>query len=406
MDQPYGGGIGWRHVRRAYAAAPRRAVARRLAWLAGAVALFVLGAAVAVVAGRPHVAWTLRASDNRLTLTVAEGRGPLAGWLRSTAAIAVGTHRGGSVTLALPPGRTSVLQPVLSSVWRTSERVAVHVPARPDLAASTVDATSMTLRFSLPVATLNAPCGLSPSAMTVTTATIPRGVSACSASLEVLASTGERNRIPLTVPALPPPPPPPPLPPAASGPPTEVFTANPNGGAFYITIDDGWYPSNDVLDLMRSTHVPITAFLVSQAAAQHLDYWRAFLAAGGDIQDHTVSHPYMTKLKEGDVEAQWSVAAQSLKAWLGVTPTMGRPPYGEVNAMVIAAAGRAGLHHVVMWSGVMLRGQLTTQDKLPLRAGQIILLHWTPEVYTDLQRLLALAAAQGLHPASLASALG
>jgi peptidoglycan/xylan/chitin deacetylase (PgdA/CDA1 family) len=44
------------------------------------------------------------------------------------------------------------------------------------------------------------------------------------------------------------------------------------GRAIYITIDDGWTPSAEVLDLMHQTYLPITAFLIANAARQNLSY--------------------------------------------------------------------------------------------------------------------------------------
>jgi peptidoglycan/xylan/chitin deacetylase (PgdA/CDA1 family) len=88
-------------------------------------------------------------------------------------------------------------------------------------------------------------------------------------------------------------------------------------------------------------------------AAEHLSYWRSFLAAGGIIEDHTVSHPNLTTLSESAAEAQWAGAAARFKSWFGITPTLGRPPYGDVDQAVQVAAGQAGLRDVVMWSASM-----------------------------------------------------
>ena len=186
----------------------------------------------------------------------------------------------------------------------------------------------------------------------------------------------------------------------------EIFLGPATGGAFYITIDDGWYPDANVLALMQRTHLPVTAFLISQAAAEHLAYWRSFMAAGGEIEDHTISHPNLTRLSEAAAEAQWAGAATALSHWFGLAPLLGRPPYGDVDRMVLQAAGQAGLRDVVMWTATMSGGRLVTYDHRPLRAGEIVLLHWVPGLYSNLAQLLAIAAAAGLHAAPLAPALG
>jgi hypothetical protein len=54
----------------------------------------------------------------------------------------------------------------------------------------------------------------------------------------------------------------------------------------------------------------------------------------------------------------------------------------------------------------MYNGTLTTYDHQPLRAGEIVILHWIPGMYDSLVRLLQIASARGLHPVALRAALG
>jgi peptidoglycan/xylan/chitin deacetylase (PgdA/CDA1 family) len=204
-----------------------------------------------------------------------------------------------------------------------------------------------------------------------------------------------------TVPRLPPiPPTPRALPPAPV-----IYFGPADRGAFYITIDDGKTPDPEVLALMQRTHVPITAFLTSDWTAPNLYYWRSFVAAGGDIEDHTVSHPDLTRLSWAADKAQWVGAAQAFRTWFRKSPTLGRPPFGNFNRNVQITAGQAGLRYIVHWSASMFNRKLNTFDHGPLRAGEIVILHWVPGVYDSLVRLLQIAAAQGLHPASLAASL-
>lgn len=175
--------------------------------------------------------------------------------------------------------------------------------------------------------------------------------------------------------------------------------------AIYITIDDGWFPSNRVLHFMQRTHLPITAFLIKDAAQEHLSYWKDFVAAGGLIEDHTVSHPPLTSVTPSEMYAQWHMPVVNYKAWFGTTPTLGRPPYGAVNAQVLKEAQLAGLQHIVMWSAVMNNKGLTTWNGGPLQPGDIVLLHWDPGLYPELIKLLAVIHADHLIPASLPQAL-
>ena len=354
--------------------------------------------------GRPHLTWRFQVADNRLTLRLAPGGGPLAGWLLSHSSLAVEGHQGQKVMLSLHPGSRDRLAPVVRSIWATTMRITVRVPQAPALLSTSFSPHTVTLSFSMAVSPRNAPCGLPEQAPWVTTLVFPRGSSPCLGTLDVGARSGERARMVISIPALGPPPPPP-RPLSSSAPAPVVSFGPPGGGAFYITIDDGVYPDPGVLTLTEDRHVPITAFLISNVAAEHLDYWRSFLAAGGDIEDHTVSHPNLTRLSEAAAETQWAGAGQAFKTWFGRAPSLGRPPYGVVNAGVQVAASQAGLRDVVLWSASMYNGQLSTYDHRPLRAGEIVILHWIPGLYQSLVQLLAIASAQGLHPAPLAASL-
>ncbi len=172
----------------------------------------------------------------------------------------------------------------------------------------------------------------------------------------------------------------------------------------YLTIDDGWYPNEKVLEVMRSEHLAITTFLISQAGdddKEHFAFWKRFVAAGGVVQNHTVSHPWLTKVPAGEIEAQWEGASAAFAKWFGSRPTLGRPPYGAVDDAVWRAATNCGLEELVMWSAVDNGHGLETWDKGPLAPGAIVLMHWDPGLYGELRQVLAACEAQGLTPRPL-----
>jgi peptidoglycan/xylan/chitin deacetylase (PgdA/CDA1 family) len=377
-------------------------------------ALVLVGALAGMAWGRAQLTWGFTPADNRLTISLRGGQGPLAWWLLSGSSVAVGRGSGREVTLILPAGQTSRLQVVVTSIWSTTSSLVVQAPPQPVLLSTNVDTQTVSLQFSMPVTPRNAPCGLSAIATLVSALTFLRGTASCSDTLNVVATSGEQAQIPFSVPALSPPPPAPPpvpLPPVphapAPLPPAPVIYFGPaDGGAFYITIDDGKVPDANVLALMQSKHVPVTAFLTTIWTEPHLDFWRSFQAAGGDIEDHTLTHPDMTKLSWSADKAQWVGAAQDFRTWFRKSPTLGRPPFGTFNRNVQVTAGQAGLRYVVLWSASMYNSKLTTYDHGPLRAGEIVILHWVPGLYDSLVRLLQIASARGLHPAALPASLG
>ena len=393
----------------------RRQDWRRARWSLASltVALLLLGTVAGVASGRPQVVWDLQPSNNDLTISLASGQGPLAAGLLSGSTVVAGDQRRRTVTLTLPAGQTSHVKVVITSIWSTTMTLTIPVPPQPALIGTTTDTTTVSLQFSMPVTPLNTLCGLPEGATLVTTLTFPRGTTSCSGWLEVLNAAGEEAQIRVSIPAVPPrpspspsssptpPPAPRPLPPAPA-----IYFGPADHGAFYITIDDGSTPDPRVIALMQRMRLPITSFLISNIAAGHLAFWRSFVAAGGNIEDHTVSHPDMTTLSEAADEVQWAGAAQAFRKWFGKTVTLGRPPYGTFNRNVQVAAGQAGLRYVVLWSASMYNQTLTTYDHEALRAGEIVILHWIPGMYDSLVRLLQIASALGLHPAALRPALG
>jgi peptidoglycan/xylan/chitin deacetylase (PgdA/CDA1 family) len=220
--------------------------------------------------------------------------------------------------------------------------------------------------------------------------TVAKSPDPCRTRLRLTARDGERAAVRVTVSALP-----------------EIplySFASPAGRAIYITVDDGWTPSSQVLATMRRAHLPVTAFLIEQAAQRNLAYWRAFAGAGGAIADHTVSHPNLTKLSLSQATLQWAQARRALGRWLGQAPVMGRPPYGAFDRTVAAAAYRARLKALVGWSATVSSSGVQTWNGKRLEPGEIVLLHWDPGLGRQLTKLLAVIHARHLHPMPLTPA--
>jgi peptidoglycan/xylan/chitin deacetylase (PgdA/CDA1 family) len=224
---------------------------------------------------------------------------------------------------------------------------------------------------------------------------VSESATACQSQLQLTAQNGVQATLPVTIPALP----------KAKARTVKVAPlycfANPAGRAIYITIDDGWTPSEEVLALMHQDYLPITAFLIADAAKENLSYWKAFVAAGGIIGDHTVSHPYLTKVTQAKATKQWGQARTALGRWLGQTPAIGRPPYGAFNRKVEVAAARGGLTALAGWSATMSGNRVLTWNGKPLVPGEIVILHWVPGLGHQLTALLAAIRALHLNPKPL-----
>lgn len=205
---------------------------------------------------------------------------------------------------------------------------------------------------------------------------------------------------PLPLPVVPPnslpiPVPPPPPAPVVS----RVVTEQP---VVFVTIDDGvWHPA-DAASFIADNHLPISAFLTTSMVKNDPGYFATLQRAGVSIANHTVTHPHMPHLSYTEQKDQICEATQELHRWYGVRPTLFRAPYGEYDTRTRQAAAACGIKYVVQWTVVLDHGKLRYQfTPGHLRAGDIVLLHFRPELKQDLEVLMRAAQERGLHLAQL-----
>jgi peptidoglycan/xylan/chitin deacetylase (PgdA/CDA1 family) len=369
--------------------------------VAGLMVAWIGQNAEAVASGQPTVAWRLSPASNTVTVRLAAGVGPLGRRVLAQSRLTVteaGKHPvsappGGKVRIAVTPGGQAQLEVLVKGPQPVQKTLTVTVPPRLRVVASRRDSAGLLVRASSPLRRLSRRplCGADKISFPASAEeAVAKSPTRCRARLRLTAADGEQAVLPVTVPSLP-----------------EIplySFASPANRAIYITVDDGWTPSQKVLAIMRQTHLPVTAFLIQKAAQENLPYWRAFVAAGGTVGDHTVSHPNLTKLPLGQATVQWGQDRRVLGKWLGQTPVMGRPPYGAFDPAVEAAAYQGGLKVLAGWSATVDSAGIQTWDGRPLEAGEIVLLHWIPGLGPQMVKLLKVIHHLHLNPTPLTPA--
>jgi len=359
-----------------------------------------------------RVAWVFSPASNTVTIRVTPQAGTVGQQVPAQSRLAVSENNnghterwsaaGGTVRVPVSAGGPIRLLVQLTGSQSLTRTLTINTPRPPRVVASGASPgrwlmyTSDPLRAGPPQVL----CGTDQvSLVAPSQVAVSESATACQAQLQLTAQDGEQAVVPVTIPA---------LPEAKAKAKARAVSvaklycfANPAGRAIYITIDDGWTPSAEVLALMHQTYLPITAFLIADAADEHLSYWKAFVAAGGMIGDHTVSHPYLTKLTLAKATSQWGQARTALGRWLGQTPVVGRPPYGAFDRKVEVAAARAGLTALAGWSATMSGNRIQTWNGKPLGPGEIVILHWVPGLGHQLTVLLAAIRALHLNPTPL-----
>jgi peptidoglycan/xylan/chitin deacetylase (PgdA/CDA1 family) len=184
--------------------------------------------------------------------------------------------------------------------------------------------------------------------------------------------------------------------PSAPALPQTVYFGPETGHRIYLTIDDGWVPSGAALRLLVGHAIPFAAFVTGEAVRRHPGFWRLVVRREGALENHTYSHPLLSALNDRAIAREVARGAEALVAVGSPPAALFRPPYGAASRRVLRALAKAGVRRVVLWSAVVAGGRITTFDGRPLRAGEIVLAHWTSRLPEDLAVLLGAARRSGL----------
>ncbi|MEV4106170.1 polysaccharide deacetylase family protein [Nonomuraea sp. NPDC049695] len=175
----------------------------------------------------------------------------------------------------------------------------------------------------------------------------------------------------------------------------------------FLTIDDGWEQDPGFLREVRDRRVPITAFAMRDAVeargtpdlaggpgryvgAGKWGYFRQLRDAHVPIENHTLTHPNLRLLAHDAQRREICGASRVLRKELGDRPTLFRPPFGNYNTDTLRAAKSCGIQTVLLWTAtVQPGGKIAYQvpDKR-LRPGDILLLHFRPNLARDFRILV------------------
>ncbi|WP_410784723.1 polysaccharide deacetylase family protein [Kribbella sp. C-35] len=150
----------------------------------------------------------------------------------------------------------------------------------------------------------------------------------------------------------------------------------------YLTFDDGPSPryTAQILKILQTYHVPATFFEVGQNVKRYPATTRRVDQLGHSVQNHSWSHPNLTRVNWATFKYQVRTTDRYLRAQTGYTPRCLRPPYGATNKAVAQRAVMLG-KRLGLWSvdprdwsrpgaSTIARRVLTK-----VRSGSVILLH-------------------------------
>lgn len=166
----------------------------------------------------------------------------------------------------------------------------------------------------------------------------------------------------------------------------------------FLTIDDGIVQTPQALALLRDSRIPVAIFPIGAVVRDSAAYWQATDALPGvSLHSHTLTHPSLAGMDYASQRAEICGGIDAVAAVSRTWPRLLRPPYGAYDETTLRAARACGATHVVMWSASVENGNVTTVHGGPLRAGDIILMHYQDAFPVDLAAVIAAAREQGLR---------
>ena len=170
----------------------------------------------------------------------------------------------------------------------------------------------------------------------------------------------------------------------------------------FLTVDDGWVQTPEESIWLTQHHLPFTLFLTDNGIKNNYKFFQLLQSAGMSIEDHTVSHPDLTRLTLDQQKAEICGAADKYADVFGRRPTKLRPPYGKANQLTIQAAQMCGMKQIVMWRAVVEKGVIHYQDNnTHFNPGDIVLMHFTNDFSQDIEAFINQANADHLQVANL-----
>jgi peptidoglycan/xylan/chitin deacetylase (PgdA/CDA1 family) len=177
---------------------------------------------------------------------------------------------------------------------------------------------------------------------------------------------------------------------------TRVETTDP---VVFVTIDDGFDRSPEVTAVLDELGIPATLFLVDRPVLDGAAFFRSL--PGAVVEAHTRTHADLRALPEDAQRAEICGNADTIALTFGRRPSLFRPPYGNYNVATQRAAASCGMAAVVLWEESVDHGDVRFRHVREFRPGDIVLLHFRPDLANDLRTLADQVENAGLRFARL-----
>ena len=136
-----------------------------------------------------------------------------------------------------------------------------------------------------------------------------------------------------------------------------------------------------LINILKEYNVPATFFVVGAWVDKYPESVKALSDAGHQIQNHSNTHPYMSKLSAEQITDELESCNKKIENITGVRPNLLRPPYGDYNNCLIETTQSLDMY-TIQWSVDSLDWKdNATPDSIyqrvtsKVRNGSIVLFH-------------------------------
>lgn len=130
-----------------------------------------------------------------------------------------------------------------------------------------------------------------------------------------------------------------------------IYCVETNKKQIAISFDAAWGndDTEDLISILKEYDVPATFFVVGAWVDKYPESVKALSDAGHQIQNHSNTHPYMSKLSVEQIKNELKDCNDNIKAVTGVEPTLFRPPYGDYDNETIETVNSVNMY-AIQWS--------------------------------------------------------
>lgn len=177
---------------------------------------------------------------------------------------------------------------------------------------------------------------------------------------------------------------------------TRVETNDP---VVFLTIDDGLTRDPAGLAEFRKLGMPASLFLINEPIHEDPEFFRAM--PGTLVEAHTQTHTNLTTLSEEAQRQEICGNADLIERTYARRPVLFRPPGGSYNEATRRAAAACGMRAVVLWQENVNWDVVGFREVPHFRPGDIILMHFRPQLIQELNVIKRRVTEAGLRFALL-----